>query len=283
MTSNVFKYVQDALESFLNNIQYDDLWAQQYGQLLSRLNHRLTQCQQVDLPNNKLRLFCRQLKRLMNNSRHRKKVYQFWSEICDYISYVLDESDTNQITTTSANLFKKRLHFEYELEQREKQSKQKSFDEFVKEHKQSVDKYFEECQRFHSTLQVTPLIDNIDDFVRQHGYLKDLSLDETTRQIIEDQLKSIEIRLPFLNRNLEEKSHIYSDDSKAIDTNVNEFLTSNTEELMIRGFTTNIGNVLKTDRWIVILGDPANGKTTLLKSMINRQFKNRTNRIPIFI
>ena len=220
----------------------------------------------------------------MDNSRHRKKVYQFCSEICDYISYVLDESDTNQITTTSANLFKKRLHFEYELEQREKQSKQKSFDKFLGEHKQSMDKYFEECQRFHSTLQVTPLIDNIDEFVRQHGYLKDLSLDETTRQIIENQLKSVEIPLPVLNRNFEDKSHIYSDDeSKAVDTNVNEFLTSNTEELMIHGLTTNIGNVLKTDRWIVILGDPANGKTTLLKSMINRQFKNRTNRIPIFI
>ena len=62
MASNVFKDVQDALESFLNNIQYDDLWAQQYGQLLSRLNHRLTQCQQVDLPNNKLRLFLSTIK-----------------------------------------------------------------------------------------------------------------------------------------------------------------------------------------------------------------------------
>ena len=285
MASNVFKDVQDALKSFLSRIKYDNLWAQQYGQILSKLNERLTQCQQVDLPNNNLRLFCRQLKRLMDNSRDRERVYYFWDEIFDYISYVLDESDTNQLMATSANLSKKRLDFEKELERREEQSKQKNFDEFVKEHKQSVDKYFEECQHFHSTLQVTPLIDNIDNFVRQHGYLKDLSLDETTRQIIEDQLKSIEIRLPFLNRNLEEKSDTYSDESKAIDTNVNEFLTSNTEELMIRGFTTNIGKVLKTDRWIVILGDPANGKTTLLKSIVNIycQFKDRTFRIPIFI
>jgi hypothetical protein len=244
---------------------------------LDALVGRLNQLQNSDLSNNdRMRLFCRQLKRLMDYNNYNLD-YKFWLHLNDYLIYVLDEPESRVIGNTSQELFQKSIAFEEELERRQRQfqlkiPKQKNLDEFFAEHKEPIEKYIQECERFHSTLQLTNLIENIDDFLRENYDLENLPLNNDSRQRLEEELKCIQIPLDFFTRKLTDKSELCSTHAqlkKPIDSNTNNFLTSANRELTSEYLAKDIVELLETERWLVILGDPANGKTTLLRSFLH--------------
>ncbi|UJR19345.1 hypothetical protein I4U23_022474 [Adineta vaga] len=161
---------------------------------LGKLSDRFNELCRSDLSNNnKMQLFCRQLKRLMDNNVLGS--YHFWFDIYHYLIYVLDESNSTEIWNYERNRFCSRIKFEIELEQRQEQFQQSLLD----------------------------------------------------------------------------KSSVFSTDTKLkkpINSSPNKFLTSAQPNLKTETTIFRIKDVLDNERWIVILCDPGNGKTTLLRSIM---------------
>jgi ABC-type uncharacterized transport system fused permease/ATPase subunit len=122
--------------------------------------------------------------------------------------------------------------------------------------------------------QLKRLVDNNEYWktrLRKNYDLKDLQLDVANRQSLEKKLKCIEIRLEFSNRHLTDKSNVYSARAqlkKPLNSNPNDFFTSASSKLAGKDGTKDIIRLLETERWLVILGDPANGKTTMVRSLM---------------
>lgn len=280
MTSDMIKDVLKSAHSSASTSLGDFTLSEDREHIFNDLNTfctRLQQLQNSDLSNNnRMQPFCRQLKRLMDSNDDNLQ-YKFWFNLYDYFLYVLDEPESRLMTNKLHNLFQKRLAFEEELEQRRrefqlKMRKQKSLDEFIEEHKESIEKYIKKSECFHSKLQITNLIENIDDFLQENYDLKDLQLTRKDRQNLENELKCIEIPLDFLNRRLEDKSDIYAAHAqleKPVSSNPVDFITSANSEMARKHSTESVIQLLETERWLVILGDPANGKTTLLRSILH--------------
>lgn len=226
--------------------------------------------------NNQIRLFCRQLERLINMNINYSFKFSVWVQINEYLIYMLDEPNNKQNRNIDREVCLKRLNFEEELEKRQVEfqknmKEQKSLYQLIKEHKKFLKEYLQTCIYFHSTMKVTGLVENIDDFLCKNYGQKFLSLSQKKRQRLEEKFKCVEIPLDYLDRSLEDKNSEFStviNSTKAIGSSTNSFLTPAQLERARGDENLITTKILKSERWVVILGEPGNGKTTLLRSIM---------------
>ena len=239
------------------------------AEIKTRLNdtrHLLTRLSKSDLlKNDQARLFCRQLKRLMDYND--VLPHEFWSEIYSDILYLFEVGKDEQCMSNSWNRFIMRMNFEKTLEQRQLQDQnirkeRKSLNDFLHEHKEFFDAYLQTCISLHSTVQVQSLIENTDDF------LEKIFENSNMQMRLTEPLKCITMPLEFsnralcsLDRNLFEINDAYTE----INTKLGDFLPSRQPNVKNIGATKTIESILGLNRWIVILGDPGSAKTTLLR------------------
>ncbi|CAF1025354.1 unnamed protein product [Adineta ricciae] len=237
---------------------------------LDILREALDQLLESDLSDNdSIRLLSRQLNRFMNHDKQSK----FCIDLYDYLLYILKKPNGKHDVSGNSRHFHKMLNYEKELELRELQyhqtiPSQKMLYEFIDEHKVFLQKYLQQCICLHSQIEISSLLDNINDFLYNNYGLQYMSLSEKIQQNLKDKLKYFRISLDFSNRELFKRSSLFSTDmnsNKPINDRLNTFLTS--AELKTFGAGPDINHVLKSYRWIVILGDPGDAKTTLLRSI----------------
>lgn len=274
MNNAVLKSARNMLNGTISNTTNKPHQSQTFKDLHG-LRNRFDQLLRLDLSNNnELRLFCRQLKRLMDNNEWLK--YHFWIELYDYLNYVLNEPNIEQIRNINLELFGKRITFEKKLEQRQKEFQekvkgQKNVFELIKEHEKFLKEYLQTCVSLHSKIEVTGLIDNIDDFLYKNCDPAHFLLTQKNRQRLEEELVCIKIPIDYSDRSLEDKRSVFSAEGnvkKTTNTILDNLLTSTQEELAIGSRTSSTIVVLESERWLIILGDPGNGKTTLLRSIM---------------
>ena len=138
------------------------------------------------------RLFCRQLKRLMDYNESLSD--EFWIELHDDILYILEESNGEQNIGSNWKRFLKRMNFEEKLEQRELQFQQtfgerKSLNQLFCEHKEFFEEYLQKCISLHSKVQVQGLIENIDDLLCKIYGLTEVSLTSESRKRLKRKTK----------------------------------------------------------------------------------------------
>jgi len=216
-----------------------------------------------------VRLFCRQLKRLMNYKR--ASVENFWLAVHNDVLCILHHSNDQQTQSHSWLNFVKRMKLEAKLEQRQIEFQQtfgerKSLNELLFKHEEVYKKYLNKCILFHSKIQVQGLVENIDDLVEFY-------LTSETRNNLEKKLKCIEIPIKCSNQSLNNLSPLfpqYDRSNESINTTFSNFQPS-TEQLQFRQISgvERIEHILLSDRWIVILGDPGSAKTTVLRQIMH--------------
>ena len=139
------------------------------------------------------------------------------------------------------------------------------------EHEEFFKEYLQKCISLHSKLQVSGLIENINAFLCKNYELTHISFTPENRQRLEEKLKYIEIPLDYLDRYLVDNSSLFSTDvnlNKSVNYSINTFLTSTEPQLSKNDKSSSITKALQSKRWIIILGDPGNAKTTLLRSIM---------------
>ncbi|UJR06825.1 hypothetical protein I4U23_011113 [Adineta vaga] len=216
----------------------------------------------------RIELFCQQLDRLLNNNNSFS--IRFWIELYQDILHILGKNDNPQKTAFGGS-FRKRMEFEKELQQRkisaEKLQKQKKLKDFVNEHEQFFKVYFENCISFHSKLQVENLFEDMakfsEDFVNVENWIN-----------LQEKLKCINIEYDCTDRILYKFScdrlrDNYSSENVIAD--ITNYLPSK-DQSNIDGQKSHVvlADLLEQHRWIVILADPGNSKTTLLRWLTYR-------------
>ncbi|CAF4000236.1 unnamed protein product, partial [Rotaria sp. Silwood1] len=217
-------------------------------------------------------LFCRQLKRLMDsNESIRDDIWRQWHLA---LFYIIEDPNGEQDKGNNWERFLERMNFERELKQRELQfqeqfKERKDLSQLFCEHNEFFKEYFQKCISFHSKVQVRGLINNIDDLLSKVYGLTEVFLTSESHKRLEKKLKSIEINLDCSNKLLncyEFQSSTDLNSSKRVNNSLNTFLPSiELKEKKKNHKTKKIANVLQSNRWIVILGDPGSAKTTLLR------------------
>ncbi|CAF1509778.1 unnamed protein product [Adineta ricciae] len=208
-------------------------------------------------------LFCRQLDRVM--STNKKLLEDYWINLYDDIIYALKGPNGETSMGENWNNFLKKITNEKKRMQREKQfqqkfEKRKTFKELVNEKAKFINEYLHNCIYVYSKIQIDDLIENINDFVLDNCQLNDVS--------IKEQLQRIDIKIDC-------SKHLLADIEDHFSTNIelcrtanrdsNTFFPSIESELSGFGESKTIETLLEYDRWIVILGDPRSGKSTLLR------------------
>lgn len=232
----------------------------------------LNQLLELDsLTNKRIRLFCRQLKRLMDNNDSLSN--NFWIKLRDDILYASDKSKDGSSMDSNWNHFLKRMNFEEKLEERELQFQQiigqrKSFSELFYKHNEFFNGYLQRCISLHSKMRMQDLVENLDDLLFRVYGLKDFSLSLNSRKHLQKKLKCIEIPIDSSNRFLQSLNSIFyrlDNSFNEMNNNISTFLPSEQKNMRLSGIPVMIEEVLEQNRWLVILGDPGSAKTTLLR------------------
>ena len=221
--------------------------------------------------NERVRLFCRQLKRLMDNNDSLSN--DFWIKVRDDILYASDEANDEPNMDSNWNHFLQRMNFEEKLEQRELQFQQiigerKSLRELFYKHQEFFEGYLQKCISLHSKVQVQGLVENLDDLLCRVYGLKEVSLSLASRKRLQKKLRCTEIAIDSSNKLLISLNSIFSSLNNAfegVNSNLSTFLPSKQMNMKMNGMPEMIENALELNRWIVILGDPGCAKTTLLR------------------
>jgi len=210
--------------------------------------------------NNWYQLYCRRLGRLVDN--HLLLMKDICIELYDDISYVLGETSVRH-NHWNWTRFLARMKFEGQLEQRELQMRHsidrfKKLDDLLFEHNDLLTAYLQKCISLHSKIEIPELIDNIDHLISP------ISDEKLCRK-----LKCIEINFNCSNKSLRTLTSPSSNSDQTNNTsddNYRKFLPS-INQLQFTPDTNiwNIERVLSWERWVVILGDPGNAKTTTLR------------------
>ncbi|CAF3991498.1 unnamed protein product [Rotaria sp. Silwood1] len=235
-----------------------------------------------------IRLFCRQMNRLMANNTSIS--YELWMEWHDDILCITNGRNSKQLKSDSWERFLEKMEFESRLEQCERQfqadfGERKSFNELFTEHHGFFQNYLRKCLSLHSKIRVLGLLENLDDLLYKVYGITDLSLTTERRKCLEKKLEYIAIDLDCSEKVLQ----CYEISSPQIN-NSNHFLPSiKPIEIIERNQCEGIEGVLQSNRWLVILSDPGCGKTSLLR-WLTRFFSEKTLhnneefvRIPILI
>ena len=194
-------------------------------------------------------------------------------ELHDDILRVLNESANEQDISSRTNNFLKRMDFEEKLEQRELQfiriiGEQKSLSELAHEYKEYFGRYLQKCIDFHSKVQVQCSMENIDDLLCRIYGLTEVSLSVKSRQLISEKLKRIDIPINCTNRSLHSLGSEFGINhtlSQRMNNDLSNFLPSQRIDMGRSNRPEVIKDILGSERWIVILGDPGCAKTTLLR------------------
>ena len=273
--------------------------------LLIEILDDLNRLIELDSPSNDWpRLFCRQTNRLMNyNDRLTGK---FWFKLAKDIDYIIQKPNSDQGMNSTWNCFNKRMTYEKELVQRELQFKkngkeEKSLTQLFAEHEKFFQEYLQKCISLHSKVQVQGLIDNLDGLFFNSYRLTEVTLPPKTLHRVKEKLKSIKIPVDCSNRSLQcihSGLSKYTDLCRQVNTSAENIIPS-TEQRRLPGFIARtVEELLESVRWLVILGDSATGKTSLLQwimcmfaeaayrgneEVILKENKRIAVRIPIFI
>ena len=244
MEENIVRATTDAINNILKLSFWESLYLNK-----ETLVHIPDLLNQLLIEQKWSRLFCRQLQRLMNSNDSLSEY--FWIHVYEDILCALNKSKRVE----TMNGFLKRMNFEAELEQRELDNQQivgerKCLSEFISEHQQFFERYFQKCLEFHSKIQIQGLIENHD--CHQKTF------------------KSIDIPLDCSNRSMTSIDTIFHND-------IRNFVPSQQVNINVGNTVETIENVLGSNRWVVILGDPGSAKTTLLR-WITRTFIEAINR-----
>lgn len=224
------------------------------------------------------RLFFRRLKRFLDY--HEPLSVEFWIQLHDDIFYVLHEPNDAQKEGIKWKCFLENMKVEGKLEQRELQFNQ-SFKErkdlryLLCEHTKFFKEYLDRCISLHSKVQVRGLIENVDD-LRRIFQIEDVSITSEKQE----KLKCIEIPCDCSKRSLYSlDSAFFKHDNSytTVNSSPSYFLPSVEQKRLHKGNSLEIENVVVSNRWIVILGDPGSAKTTLLR-WITRIFAEITYR-----
>ncbi|CAF1225673.1 unnamed protein product [Rotaria sordida] len=235
-----------------------------------------------------IRLFCRQMNRLMTNNTSIS--YELWMEWHDDILCINNGRNSKQLNSDSWERFLEKMEFESRLEQCERQfqadfGERKSFNELFTEYHGFFQNYLRKCLSLHSKIRVLSLFENLDDLLYKVYDITDLSLTTERRKCLEKKLEYIAIDLDCSKKVLQ----CYEISSPQTN-NSNRFLPSiKSIEITKRNQIEAIEDVLQSNRWLVILSDPGHGKTSLLR-WLTRFFSEKTLhngeefvRIPILI
>ena len=172
--------------------------------------------------------------------------------------------------------------FEKELVQRKQKfidkCKKKNLEEFLKEHQPFFEIYLQNTTSFHSKLEIFNLIDDMQKFST------DFDIDIEKLKNLENELQCINIEYDFTKRIL--YSINVNNSFKNVSADVSHYLPSH-DELNFdkeKSQVKNIMDLLRKHRWIVVLGDPGNSKTTLLRWITYKFAQEKVKkRIPILI
>ncbi|CAF3135146.1 unnamed protein product [Rotaria sp. Silwood2] len=235
------------------------------GTLISSINSNLPRKEWT-------RLICRQLNRLTNyNQLISSKI---WIQSHEDVLYLQEETNGKQGMGRSWNHFNTMINFEKEIEHRESRfyldiKEQKSLNQLLCEHQKFFDEYFRTRISFHSKVKVHGLIENINDLFCKTYDLKVTSISSETLKYLKKNLKCIEIEFDCTNRSFENLNSQFSTNDKSHkgdNNNLSTFLPS-VEQIKINRSVEaeHITNILRYNRWIIILGDPGSAKTSLLR------------------
>ncbi|CAF1434504.1 unnamed protein product [Adineta ricciae] len=208
-------------------------------------------------------LFCRQLDRVMSNNK--KLLEDYWINLYDDIIYALKGPNGETSMGENWNNFLKKITNEKKRMQREIQfqhkfGKRKIFKDLVNEKAKLVNEYLHNCIYVYSKVQIDDLIENINDFVLENCQLNEIS--------VKEQLQRIDIKIDcskHLLADIEDHFSTTIELCRTANRDSNTFFPSIESELSGFGESKTIETLLEYDRWIVILGDPRSGKSTLLR------------------
>ena len=213
---------------------------------------------------NRIELFLRQLNRLLNNNNSFS--FDFWTELQKDILYMLGKKN-NPEKTVFGGSFYKRMQIEKELKQRELKfsenfQEQKNLQQFLNEHKQFFEVYLENCISFHSKLQVEKLFEDMTKFSEDF-------VDMENRVSLQNKLNCINIEYDCTDRilysfNFDHLRDNYSSRNVVEDIN-NYALSKDPSNLHEEYSRVRFVDLLEKYRRIVILSDPGNSKTTILR------------------
>jgi hypothetical protein len=213
-----------------------------------------------------IRLFCRQMSRLLTyNESISVELAMEWHDdtLC-----IINDPNINPLTNDSRKRFLEKMDFERQLEQKKEQFQtefraRKSFKDLFAEHQDFFSNYLRKCLSLHSTIRVLGLVENVDDLLSRTFGIADLScLTAERRQSLVNKLQSIDIPLDCSKRVL----RCYEVSSRVNDDHSKQFLPSiKATDITETRRSKTIEDVLRDSRWLMILGDPGNGKTSLLR------------------
>ncbi|CAF1499469.1 unnamed protein product [Adineta ricciae] len=215
---------------------------------------------------NWIELFSRQLNRLLNNNNNKPFSFDFWTELHRDILYMLGNKNDPEKTAFGGS-FHKRMTMEKEIKQRELKfsenfQKQKNLQQFLNEHQQFFEIYLENCISFHSKLQVEKLFDDMTKFSEDFlGMKNGVNLQKKFNCINIEYDCSDRILYSFNFNHLKDN---YSFRNIVEDIN-NYSLLKDSSNLLVKYSRMRLVDLLEKYRWIVILSDPGNSKTTILR------------------
>lgn len=254
--------IEDALNC-INKIIASSIFP--VGKLI-KTRELLQQLVQSDLSKNELYpLFCRQLSRLMKYNDTISN--DFWIALQDDLLCILNGKNGGQQQGNSWEQFSKRIEFERRVEQRALQfqelfGERKTFRQLFLEHRNFLKKYLQKCISFHSNVQIRGLVKDIDDLLNEVCKVSGMMPTSEKRKYLQKELNHIKI--PF-NCSENMLNELDSEFFKSNNDSSNFFPSNKQIEMDSNVISESITNVLLSNRWVIILGEPGSGKTTLLR------------------
>ena len=221
---------------------------------------------------NLTQLFCRQLNRLMDYNKSFSE--KFWIDLHDDLCSLKEKQNLTQSVGGIKNHLLKRISLEEKLVQRELMFKQtygkrKRLNELFHDHRMFFKDYLQNCIRLHSEIQIQGLINDLHTFLSDcYGFTTDTSSFQKIQKQLDEKLKYIHVSLDCSTRlvkNIQDEYLKYTYSQYEVNNQFSNFIPSAEPRFNEHSSTETLAQVLGSERWLVILGDPGSGKTRCLQ------------------